>query len=101
MQEKRQHPRVPISLDLKCEIADAAEILGTAGDISLGGLFVQTEVTPPAFGTNLTIVTRLPGLSGEVRLPAIVRWNKAGGFGVQFQLLGARETHANTDLMRH
>jgi len=28
-----------------------------------------------------------------LKIPGIVRWTKGDGFGVQFQLLGARETH--------
>ncbi len=100
MQEKRQHPRVVINLDLVCEVPDGPAVSGSASDISLGGMFVESEVAPP-FGTNVTIVTRLPGLEGEARLPGIVRWNKPSGFGVQFGLLGARETHAITDLMKH
>jgi type IV pilus assembly protein PilZ len=47
----------------------------------------------PAFGTKLTIACRLPGSSEVSRLPGVVRWAKPGGFGVQFGLLGARETH--------
>jgi hypothetical protein len=33
-------------------------------------------------------------------LPGIVRWTKQDGMGVQFRLLGARETHAITEIMR-
>ncbi len=82
-----------------CELPDAPPLEGSASDISLGGMFVRADTAPP-FGTNVTIVTRLPGLDGEARLPGVVRWNKPGGFGVQFGLLGARETHAITDLMK-
>ncbi len=99
LQEKRTHPRVAIDLDVSCEVKDEPAFAGTGKDISLGGMFVEAE-TLPAFGTALTIVTRLPGLPAEARLPAVVRWNGPGGFGVQFGLLGARETHAITRLMR-
>lgn len=99
MQEKRTHPRVAIDLGVSCEVKDEPAFSGTGKDISLGGMFVEAEELP-AFGTTLTIVTHLPGLPAEVRLPAVVRWNGPGGFGVQFGLLGARETHAITRLMR-
>jgi len=59
--------------------------------VSLGGMFIEAAETP-AFGTQLTIVTRLGGM--DAKLPGVVRWAKPGGFGVQFGLLGARETHA-------
>ena len=33
-------------------------------------------------------------------LPAIVRWTSPVGMGVQFGLLGVRETHAITEIVR-
>jgi len=58
------------------------------------------SATSPAFGTELTIVGTLPGAKKDLRLPAIVRWTKPGGFGVQFGLLGALETHVLSELMK-
>jgi type IV pilus assembly protein PilZ len=89
--EKRAHPRVPIDVTVRCEINDGPALTGVAKDISLGGMFIESSETPP-FGSQVTIVGRFP--SGELRLPGAVRWNKPGGFGVQFGLLGAKETHA-------
>ena len=99
MQEKRVHPRAPIDVAVSCESADRPPIAGLAKDISVGGMFIQADQTPP-FGTNVTVVLRIPGMGSESRLPAVVRWNKPHGFGVQFGLLGARETHAIGKLMR-
>jgi len=65
----------------------------------VGGMFLQASDSPP-FGTELTIVGRLPGAKKDMRLPAIVRWTKLGGFGVQFGLLGALETHLLSELMK-
>ena len=62
-------------------------------------MFVECSETP-AFGVKINIVCRLPGLAQESRLPGIVRWAKEDGFGVQFGLLGARETHAIAQLLR-
>jgi Tfp pilus assembly protein PilZ len=60
--------------------------------MSTGGVFVQaTDI--PAFGTRVTLQFEAPGMS-DIKIPGIVRWTKVEGFGVQFQLLGARETHA-------
>ncbi len=100
MQEKRVHPRAPVNLDVVCELADADAFSGVAKDISVGGMFVESEAAP-SFGTQLTIVITLPGTNGEVKLPAIVRWAKPTGFGVQFGLMGARATHAITNLLGH
>ena len=99
LQEKRSHPRVAIGLGISCEVKDGPVITGRAKDISLGGMFIEaTEV--PEFGTAVTVVARLPGIPADARLPAVVRWRSAGGFGVQFGLLGARDTHAITRLMK-
>ena len=99
MQEKRSHPRTEVNVTVNCERKDGSAIAGVGRDISLGGLFVEASEVPP-FGTELTIVGRLPGMDREARLPAVVRWTKPGGFGVQFGLLGARETHAITRLKK-
>lgn len=85
---------------MSCELEGAAPISGDAKDISLGGMFIEALEPSPPFGTKLTVVCRLPGLDRDVRLPGVVRWTKPGGFGVQFGLLGARETHAITKLHR-
>jgi hypothetical protein len=58
------------------------------------------SATSPAFGTELTIVGTVPGAKKDLRLPAVVRWTKPGGFGVQFGLLGALETHVLSELMK-
>lgn len=98
MYEKREHPRTPIDADITCEI-DGESYNALARDISLGGMFIETEIVP-AFGAKIQIICRLPGMQNDSSLPAIVRWVKPGGFGVQFGLLGARETHAITELLR-
>lgn len=71
---------------------------GTLVDVSMGGAFVGAS-TVPAFGVQIVIIADLPGAPGA-RLPSVVRWSKPGGFGVQFGLLGARETHALSTLVR-
>jgi len=100
VEEKRVHPRVRIEFDVTCEIADGPGLQGVAKDISLGGVFIASAQTPPPFGTKLTVVARLPGASSESRLPGVVRWNKPDGFGVQFGLLGARDTHSIANLLK-
>jgi hypothetical protein len=97
--EKRVHARISIDVAVTCELKGGSEVYGVAKDISVGGMYVQCREAVP-FGTELTVVGRLPGLPDQVRLPGVVRWSKEGGFGVQFGLLGARETHAITRLMR-
>jgi type IV pilus assembly protein PilZ len=63
-------------------------------------MYVLTA-TPPAFGTEIVVHVTLPPQKAPLALPGVVRWVRAGqGMGVQFGLLGARETHAITELTR-
>jgi type IV pilus assembly protein PilZ len=97
--EKRVHPRVSVEIAVSCERPGAPPVLGTARDLGVGGVFIEsTQVVP--FGTELVIVARLPGMNTGLRLPGLVRWAKLDGFGVQFGLLGARETHGILALMK-
>ncbi len=99
MEDKRVHPRVNLDTEVSCERRDAPPFTGMAKDISIGGMFIDsTEILP--FGTEVTIVGRLPGTKAELRLPGVVRWAKPTGFGVQFGSLGARETHAISQLLK-
>jgi len=97
VEEKRVHPRVQIELDVTCEIADRAAISGRTSDVSFGGMYIETNETL-SFGTKITIMASFP--EGVLKLPGVVRWSKPGGFGVQFGLIGARETHAIEQLLR-
>ena len=99
MQDKRVHPRVSVDTAVSCEPRDGTPLAGMAKDISIGGMFIKaTQILP--FGTEVTIPLRFPGAKAELRLPAIVRWTKPDGFGVQFGSLGARETHAISELLK-
>jgi hypothetical protein len=97
--DKRSHPRVPLTVELICEVSGGASISGRAKDISVGGMYIESE-TEVSFGTQVSIVLRLPNTKADARLPAVIRWIKPGGFGVQFGLLGARETHAISELLK-
>ena len=98
MQDKRSHPRVTIDIPVTCEPKGGSSFAGFARDISIGGVFIEAAESLP-FGSEITIIARLPGTKADSRLPGVVRWSKPGGLGVQFGLLGARETHAISVLM--
>ncbi|HEX2674589.1 MAG TPA: PilZ domain-containing protein [Polyangiaceae bacterium] len=99
MEDKRVHPRVVVNTPVSYEVKNGAAFTGLVKDISIGGTFVETtEVVP--FGTEVTIVARFPGTKADLRLPGTVRWAKPDGFGVQFGALGARETHAISQLLK-
>ncbi len=70
---------------------------GQVRDIGIGGMFVTAAVQPP-YGQTVQIEMGSP--LGPLALPSIVRWAEAAGFGVQFTLLGARETKAITDMLQ-
>lgn len=94
--EKRKHHRVVVDLPVTCTVGTGEPFAGVAKDISLGGMFVETE-SALSFGTSLTI--SLSGVADrEIRIPAIVRWRKPQGFGVQFGLVGAYETFVITEI---
>jgi type IV pilus assembly protein PilZ len=65
--------------------------------MSLGGMFVETS-SPAPFGTSISLVMVLPG-KHEVSVKATVRWTEPDGMGVQFGLMGARDTHAITQIL--
>jgi hypothetical protein len=91
---------VPVEFALKGSEGAASRRAGRSRDISLGGMFIVTEA-PAAFGVDLVIHITLPGQRGAFALPAVVRWSRTGeGMGVQFGLMGARETHAITELTK-
>jgi len=61
-------------------------------------MHVQT-LDPAPFGANVTVYLQFKGADGPTAFPGIVRWVKADEMGVQFGLLGARETYALTEML--
>jgi len=98
--ERRSYPRIAVEMTVSCERAGEPALVAAARDIGLGGIFIESSAPPPPFGSAVVVVGRLPGTTAELRLPGIVRWVKKDGFGVQFDSLGARETHAISLLLR-
>ncbi|HEY2509708.1 MAG TPA: PilZ domain-containing protein [Polyangiaceae bacterium] len=98
--ELRRFVRVPLDQTVVFALkGEDAFSDGLAKDISLGGMFVATEFVPP-FGAEVTVHLALVDGEPELVLPAIVRWTRPDGMGLQFQLLGARETFAITEVVR-
>ncbi len=101
MIELRRYQRAP--LDVPVEFAAKAtdgRHPGRSKDISVGGMFIYVE-QPLPFGAELVVHLTLPGQKAAFALPGVVRWSRPGeGMGIQFGLLGARETHAITELTR-
>lgn len=98
MNEQRKHQRVPVQFGVTCIPGEGEAFEGSVKDLSLGGMFVESE-HQPAFASKVTLVLR--GVAArELRLPAVIRWSEQRGFGVQFGLLGAYATHAILDLVK-
>jgi type IV pilus assembly protein PilZ len=62
-------------------------------------MFIETSL-PAAFGEEIVVQLTLPTHDGEMMLPAVVRWTDPDGIGVQFRAVGARETHAITEIVK-
>jgi hypothetical protein len=98
--EKRRFLRIPIDLPVIFMARDSwVRTAGVAKDISVGGMFIETA-QPPAYGASIHVEFTPLGERRPLLLSATVRWSGARGIGVQFGLLGARETHAITELQR-
>lgn len=100
MIEKRQHPRKAVDLEATIRVEGEQQIIeGRVGDLSIGGMFFLGE-GKLAFGTKVTVNIRFPKPSGALDFPAVVRWLGEGGIGLQFGLVGAKETHAIAQAVR-
>lgn len=87
--EHRQHPR--IALEAEIDLASESHFFsGLSGDLSEGGLFVQTyrEV---GVGSDVAVSFSLP--NGQIRAQGTVRWQRVGsdssppGVGISFDEL--------------
>jgi hypothetical protein len=92
-EDRRTHPRAEIETAILCERVGGPPLEGVTKDLGIGGTFIETTELLP-FGARVVVVGRLPGTTSDLRLPGIVRWQKRNGIGVQFDVLGPRETHA-------
>lgn len=98
IREKRQHPRARIDKDCTVEHGEGTAS-ATIRDISVGGAFIESNQSYP-FATDVSLLIELPGEATPLRIAGTVRWSHGDGFGVQFGLLGARETFAITQLIK-
>jgi hypothetical protein len=103
MIEQRRFARCPIDQELSFILKGEVEPRrGVGKDIAVGGMFIVTALPLPPFGAEVTVITRLPGGGAtEFRLPGVIRWMRPDGMGVQFGMLGARETHLITEVARN
>ncbi len=95
---RRTDPRYARRLEVEITVGDEKRTATTA-NISLGGVFVETE-RPFPLQTRLQIRFRIPTQPEPIDVNGEVRWIEAGGaaqpagMGVRFQGLRAREVWA-------
>lgn len=93
----RRSCRVRAHLDLRIQFTNGRPVDGIATDISVGGMFVVCPA-PVDVGANVSITWPADD-ARPLEVTGTVRWTKTSGFGVQFGLLGARETHALVEIV--
>ncbi len=98
MRDKRQYLRAEFTVPIHLSTEGEPEFYAQSIDISLGGMFIGGP-SPVPVGAEVSVRLVLPPL-GELKLPAFVRWSSERGFGLQFGLLGAKETHAIGKIVR-
>jgi type IV pilus assembly protein PilZ len=95
MIEQRRPARLPLAFPLEFSVMTtevSPRLEGIARDLSLGAMFIETDILC-FLGDNILVHLTLPGGKREMELPAVVRWTDPHGMGAQFRLLGARDTH--------
>ena len=90
--EKRDYSRAPLVVKVEYQTSEGSRIEGLTGDLSGGGLFIETS-TPLPQGTTLTVEFGLPDTPTErLQATAQVAWARRdaerylfpSGMGVQF-----------------
>lgn len=97
---RREHRRhLELSMRFRIPAEDGDETVhARARNISVGGMFIETD-QPLPFGAEVTVEIALPDLPELARIACTVRWTSAEGMGVQFGVMGARETHGLVKLL--
>jgi type IV pilus assembly protein PilZ len=98
VRKPREGERREIALDVLFQTDDGELTRGVSRDIGIGGMFIKTS-SPAAYGTSLKLSVTLPTRATTLELVATVRWMSDEGMGVQFGLMGARETYEITKLI--
>jgi uncharacterized protein (TIGR02266 family) len=76
--ERREAERRPIEVEVSLT-SESQFFAGISGDISTGGLFVQTYQTHP-LGVHVAVALSLP--EREIRAAGVVRWVRGATEGV-------------------
>jgi hypothetical protein len=98
--EQRRYARAPIEVPLTFTVKGRNDWKdGVGKDIAIGGMSIETAEKLP-FNAEVEVSVQLPGDDEIFLMPGVVRWARGGRIGVQFGLIGARETHVITEIAR-
>ncbi len=91
--DRRYDRRVPIDV-----VHDGVPIAAVTRNISLGGIFIESEVGLP-FGARVALKFRIPTQSEPIEVDGQVRWQEVEdgavrGIGIRFEGLRARDVWA-------
>lgn len=92
MTGRRVHERYHCDLTVTV-LFEEREIPTRTDNISLGGMYLLTD-EKVAYGSEVKLRFRLPSMKEDTICPAVVRWNKPEGIGVQFGSLRALDVWA-------
>ena len=95
---KRQFDRFVVALKVTYT-RDGERVEALSRDVSLGGMFIETELSLP-YGTKFELAVTLPALAQPALIDATVRWVGPTGMGVQWGALHAKETWAINQLTK-
>lgn len=98
MRDKRQYQRAVLQAKVHVLSKNGEAWETESFDISVGGMLL-TGTSAAKIGEEVTLTFELPKL-GKVQMPGFVRWSSERGVGIQFGLIGPRETHAIGGLVR-
>ncbi len=96
---KRVFERIVAKVTVQFKSMDGLLITATTRDVSLGGIFIETDHALP-YGYVGEFMVALPALPEPATIKGTVRWSAATGMGVQFHVLRAKETWAINQLAR-
>jgi hypothetical protein len=101
MRNKRKYARARFAEEVVVSY-NGRNVLARARDLSLGGMSIDPlgDRLDVEFGTRVVVHVTVPGEVSEIALPAVVRWVDRGGVGLQFWLIGVRETYVITEVVR-
>lgn len=89
---RRSSFRHTVDLAVQVAIAGAPASAMRLGNLSMGGAYVADLVL--AMGQRLNVAFVIPTQDAAIEVGAVVRWTDAGGVGIQFDGLRARDTWA-------